>query len=354
MQARYFDGSSARGQPVRLELRGRELIAHRLESADAADAPGAEPLRWALRRVEWPERTRHLRRVIHLKDGGSIDIDDAAAFDAWAANSGRGESWVVRAQQRWRSTLVALVLLVLAVAVGYRWGVPLLADTLVALVPGSADRAVGEAGLDTLDQRFLAPSELPPGRQQALRQALEQMLAAAYPRPQDQVPWQLHFRKGGKAIGPNALALPGGTIIVTDELVQLLQGHDDALLGVMAHEYGHITLRHGMRSLVRFTLISAATSVALGDFSAVVANVPAILGQLGYSRDAEREADAVAATVLRASGRSPAVMVVLFERLKTVRGAEAKGEGLGPPIALASHPHDEERIRFFREAATVR
>jgi predicted Zn-dependent protease len=58
--------------------------------------------------------------------------------------------------------------------------------------------------------------------------------------------------------------------------------------------------------------------------------------------------------VLRASGRSPAVVVVLFERLKTVRGAGEKGEGLGPPIALASHPHDEERIRFFREAAAVR
>jgi predicted Zn-dependent protease len=86
--------------------------------------------------------------------------------------------------------------------------------------------------------------------------------------------------------------------------------------------------------------------------------VPVLLAQAGYSRDAEREADAVAARLLRASGRSPAVMVVLFERLQQRNaepaegGASApRGARIRPPIALASHPHDEERVRFFREAA---
>lgn len=36
---------------------------------------------------------------------------------------------------------------------------------------------------------------------------------------------------------------------------------------------------------------------------------------MGCSRDAERQADAAAASVLRAGGRSPAAMVLLFERL---------------------------------------
>ena len=74
--------------------------------------------------------------------------------------------------------------------------------------------------------------------------------------------------------------------------------------------------------------------------------MPAWLAQMGYSRDAEREADAVAVRLLRASGRSPAVMVVLFERL-----AERPDAKAGPAIALASHPNDAERKRCFRQAA---
>ena len=67
---------------------------------------------------------------------------------------------------------------------------------------------------------------------------------------------------------------------------------------------------------------------------------------MGCSRDAEREADAVAVRPLCASGRSPAVVVVLFERLAERPEAEA-----GPAIALASHPNDDERKRCFPKAA---
>ena len=67
-------------------------------------------------------------------------------------------------------------------------------------------------------------------------------------------------------------------------------------------------------------------------------------------------------TVLKAAGLSPAVMVGFFEKMalrsgpdNPARAADAKpgtdaGAGLG--IAIASHPADEERIRFFRDAAT--
>ncbi len=50
------------------------------------------------------------------------------------------------------------------------------------------------------------------------------------------------FRKSrDPAMGPNAFALPGGTIVVTDELVELLGDHEDcACSGVLAHELGHV------------------------------------------------------------------------------------------------------------------
>ena len=51
--------------------------------------------------------------------------------------------------------------------------------------------------------------------------------------------------------------------------------------------------------------------------------------------------------MLRKSGKSPSVMVTFFERMRP-SGASATPQ---LPIAIGSHPHDEERIRFFREQA---
>jgi Zn-dependent protease with chaperone function len=351
--ALFFDGRSARGHAVRLALTEGHLLARPLDPT-AVDA-GPER-RWPLAQVQWPERTRHGQRTLHLADGGSLQVADTAAFDTWRAQQGPGEGWVVRAQQNWRSTLVALVLLVAVGAAGYRWGVPAAARGLVALLPEAAEQAVGAQALQSVQGRWLRPTQLPTERQEALRKAFAQMVAAAWPAGAragglaGAAPaYTLRFHAATRDLGPNAFALPGGDIVVTDELVALLAGHDDTLLGVMAHELGHVQHRHGMHALVQFTLLSTATSIALGDFSSVLAVLPAWLAQMGYSRDAEREADAVAVRLLRASGRSPAAMVVLFERLAERPDAERGDDG--PPIALASHPADEERKRYFRDAA---
>jgi Zn-dependent protease with chaperone function len=313
-------------------------------------ADGGQQWQWPLAAVQWPETTRHGVRVLHLQDGGTLQVDNAIAFDQWRGGIGRHDGWVVRAQQNWRWTALAALSLVLVLAAGWRWGVPVAARAVVAVLPISVDEAVGQAALKSIEEedKWLKPSSLPLARQEALRQALTAAVADHQKAHPDHVQpaWRLKFAAADKAIGPNAFALPGGTLIVTDALVELLKGEDDALIGVMAHELGHVQHRHGMRGVVQASVVGAAASVMVGDFSTLLAGVPALLAQLGYSRDAEREADAHAVRVLRASGRSPVAMVVMFERLQPEM---AKLPRL--PIALASHPPDDERVRFFREAA---
>ena len=99
------------------------------------------------------------------------------------------------------------------------------------------------------------------------------------------------------------------------------------------------------------TLLGAASSVLFGDFGSLAGQIPLLLGQLAYSREAEREADDEAIVLLRAAGLSPAVMVTLFERLA---GPDGTGRDNAPPIALASHPADAERIARFQQAADAR
>jgi Zn-dependent protease with chaperone function len=337
ISATWYDGRTARGRTVRASVQGGTLW--------LCDEAGVRQ-GLALTRVQWPERTRHGQRVAQLPDGGSLAFADAATFDAWWHGIGQRESWVVRTQQRWRSTLAALAALLLLGTAGYIWGVPALTAGVVAVTPAEVEQALGDTALQQIKDGLFQPTKTPPEQQATWRSRLDAALRQAY--PEGPAAWQLHFVGGGH-LGANALALPGGHSVITDELLALLQGADDAVLGVLAHEHGHVRRRHGLHAVVRFGLVSAATSVALGDFSSLMAGVPALLAHLGYSRDAEREADADAARVLRAAGRDPAAMVVLFERLQ----ARSKGDRTagGLPIAFASHPADEERVRFFREAA---
>ena len=173
-------------------------------------------------------------------------------------------------------------------------------------------------------------------------------------------PWNLVFR--ASRIGPNALALPGGTLVMTDELVALVDGNTDVLTAVLAHELGHLQHRHGLRMLVQVTLLGTLTSVLLGDFSTVLAGGAALVGQAHYSRNAEREADAAAVRVLRAARISPAAMVTLFDKMAEKRSTSAAHNAQPPDggtrdwlgIAFASHPPDAERVRFFQDAAAAR
>jgi Zn-dependent protease with chaperone function len=352
LPADHFDGVSARARRVQLSIQAGEL--HVDGDGVAQRVPLAE--------VQWPERTRHGARVAHFRHGGAVQALDAAAWDAWVREAGVYESLVVKAQQSWRRSLAAVLLVVALAAAGYQWGVPWLARAALAGLPASADRAIGDAALSSFDGVLLLPSAVPAARQQQLREAFARAAERADPAGQRPT-YELRFHTSPKfgsgpqartRLGPNAFALPGGIVVVTDEMLQLLQGRDDVLIGVLGHELGHVRRRHGMRMLVQATLIGTAASIAWGDFSTVLAAAPALLGQSAYSRDFEREADDDAIRLLRANGLSPAVMAELFERLRASRPAghdDAVQDTLNLGIALASHPADAERMQHFRDAA---
>lgn len=348
----YFDGSSTRPRPATLRLgEGGRILVEAM-----SDAGTTVVLREMQRaQIDWPERQRHGARVAHLHGGGALHCSDPAAWDAFAREAGARESWVVLVQQSWRATVAAAVLLAALSAAVVLWGLPAAARALIAFVPAEVDRSVGRAVMDRIDARWLGPSTLPPARQQQIRAALAGALVAAGPAGTgDGMPPPEHvLRFAAARIGPNAFALPGGTIVVTDALVRLLDDRPDVLVGVLAHEIGHVRHRHGMRMVAQFAAIGLLTGIALGDFSGVVAGIPALLGQMAYSRDAEREADAEAVRVLRAAGFDPAAMGTFFERLAAWRRSEEGrrlGAGIELGLALASHPTDAERIAFFREA----
>lgn len=351
LPATYFDGRSARAQPVTLQLLGEGQQRSLHIQGEGVD------LQVPAHQVQWPERTRHGQRLAHLASGGHVQCDDGPAWDAWAQSQGQRESLVVKMQQSWRWVAGSVTVLVALVVALQLWGLPLVARAVVAATPPGIEQSLGESTLAAVDEALMQPSQLPQAEQARITQAFAD--AVAHQDAASQRSWRLVFRQS--KIGPNALALPGGTIIMTDEMVALVNADTRVLTAVLAHELGHVQQRHGLRMLVQATVLGALGAVVLGDFSTLLAAVPALLGQAHYSREAEREADAHAVQVLQAASLSPLHMVTLFEALEHERqqkakdSADGKTEAQDSPswlgIAFASHPSDADRIAYFRAAA---
>lgn len=333
LSLQYFNGRSARACAAEIWLAQGELHI----------ATEGQVLRHPRRAVRWPERQRHGQRTAQLPDGGVLSALDAHDWDEWARASGLHESLAVRWAQSWRHVLAAVVLLSLLLFGLWRVGVPWATAAVLALLPAEAEQQIGASALAGLDERWLRPSTLPAERRTAIARDFAALLHTADPQGR-LPPYRLEFRATGKELGPNALALPGGTIVLTDALADLLADAPDALAGVLAHELGHLEQRHGLRLVVQAGLAGSVAGLVLGDFSAVLAGIPAVLSQQAYSRAFEREADASARRLLLAAGRSPRVMLVFFDRIEQYQRDRPR---TAVPVALSSHPADEERRRFF-------
>jgi Zn-dependent protease with chaperone function len=160
------------------------------------------------------------------------------------------------------------------------------------------------------------------------------------------------FRKGGR-VGPNAFALPSGTIVFTDEMVRLAK-HDDELLAVLAHEIGHIVHRHAMRRVIQDSLLSFALLAITGDISGsseLFLALPVLLTELAYSREFEREADRYALDYLRSRNTSPLHFARLMRRVEQKIAPNAKGTIGKLSSYLSTHPMTEERLRLFEQGS---
>lgn len=120
----------------------------------------------------------------------------------------------------------------------------------------------------------------------------------------------------------NAFALPGGFIYVNRGAIESAQ--DEAqIAGVIAHEEGHVVMRHGTHQASQMVLAQAPLSI-LGGLLGQSSSIGSQLAQLGIglgvnsillknSRGAESQADEVGTYVLYQAGYDPYAMAQFFQ-----------------------------------------
>jgi len=152
----------------------------------------------------------------------------------------------------------------------------------------------------------------------------------------------------------NAFALPGGPMFVHRGIIESAETEGE-LVGVMAHEMGHVALRHSTAQMTK------ATKFGFGQLAGAIAGavVGGSLGEaiyqgtslglsttfLKFSRGDEKQADIFGVQLMSRAGYDARDLAHMFQTIET-QGGDA------PPQWLSDHPNPGNRVQYINEEAT--
>jgi predicted Zn-dependent protease len=155
----------------------------------------------------------------------------------------------------------------------------------------------------------------------------------------------------------NAFATPGGHIFITRGLLRCCRA-EDSLAAVLAHEIGHVQLRHGMKAIEKARMTEALTVLAqegaksLGSqevaqltqaFGGVIFDITNTMINNGYSRSYEYQADEASLSILKRLGYNPGALIdmlaIMDKQIKPGGSDFAK-----------THPSPQNRIAELKDS----
>jgi Zn-dependent protease with chaperone function len=250
-----------------------------------------------------------------------------------------------------REFTIALIFAGLVVFPGGLWGTEKL-----EFKPGfnlfsiAQDVEMGKEASEQIDKQV--PLLKDPETLEYLR-GLERKLVSFAPDNHAEYVWQVKIVNRPEI---NSFALPGGYIYVNRGLLEAVE-NESQLAGALAHESGHVVMRHGTHMVTQTTLLqfpAAVLSGMLGQGGSLLSQ----LGQLGIglsldslllknSRSAESQADEVGAYILYQAGYDPRALAKFFQVIE-------KKAPQRTVQFFSDHPNPENRIRDLdREIALL-
>ncbi len=325
-EAGYYDGLTAGSTTVVLSLVGHSLqfqVGEDARSILISDVRLISPVGRGVWIIEFGERAS-----LHFQN------DDFGNHLSSALGEG---SLVRRLEGKWHWAIIALFVAVAGTWLLLTFGVPVGARYVAFAIPADAINSMGDDGLGLLDDILFDRSELP--EESKIRVA--KLFADIQDGDERYQAYRLEFR--ASQVGANAFAIPGGIVVITDDMVDIAES-DDEVSAVLAHEVGHLIGRHGLRILLQDSasaLIIAGLTGDLTNVTALSATLPTVLMQTKYSRDFEREADEFAFDYLESSGIRTDVLQELLLRLDDA----TSGDGDSIRGWLSSHPQSKDRVK---------
>lgn len=335
LEGEYFQAGSGKGTASILR------VAEGLVVVTANE--GGQNIAMAKRQeIEISDRIASIPRRISFPDHAVFVTKDNDSVDALIGTS------ITDASVNWLEKFHPRMIVIAAIVIGlvfavYRYALPVGINVAVALTPNNVIEVISRASLAGFEGRLFKPTTIDEARQKKLTAAFNELVDRSDGRVKSFKP-ELRFH--ASPIGPNALALPNGTVIVTDALLKLIE--DDAVIGVLGHELGHVRHQHGLRLLYRSVGFFLMIQLVAGDVGGVFEDAliqGAGLLTLSYNREFERQADDYSVILMKRTGRDPLAVTNFFEKVAKKLGKTDSAI----PDWLSTHPGTEERIKRLRE-----
>jgi Zn-dependent protease with chaperone function len=328
MAARFYDGRSALSHEADVALEGTEL---RIRTADG-------DIVWRLEDLV-PEIEADQVRVSSRRQRDARLVLPVAEWTPLIGDRLAGQAQVRR--RREIRLVGALTAVAVAVVLFVFVGVPVLSGPVARATPVDMELRMG-ANFDA-QVAAIFPTCRNDEAQRVLSALGDRIAAGA------DTPFDIRVR-AVEAPMVNAFALPGGPVLITDDLITEAESPDE-LAAVISHEVAHVELRHVMQSGWRDLGIGMLLDLVVGGGTGAGQQAVILAGQasdLTYSRDAELEADARGQALLHAAGLSSRGMAPFFERMARAEGAGQLSETVE---FMNSHPDSNRRGRAARAAA---
>jgi Zn-dependent protease with chaperone function len=296
--AELMDGASADARTVLVTV-----LEDRLE---LSTAPGLEVPSWSISGLHVDPHAEGVLQLTHADHPGALLSSSDPAFREVLAAAG---AVPVRSALRDRLGHAALYAAAIASVVGlFAWMLPGISAGIARRVPPGIEEQLAFPVHKLLEGRYC--------RTPASRDALAR-LAQRLRVEGDPLFAEAHLEVVDLPV-VNALTFPGGSVVVTDALVQQA-GDPDELAGVLAHELEHVARRHIMAQVVRSVILTTGWHLTAGDFAGLMAIDPSTtleIASRSFSREAEREADQGALRRLRSARISTGGLARFFARFE--------------------------------------
>jgi beta-barrel assembly-enhancing protease len=343
-----FDGKSATKHHVDVELTPQEII---------LKLTGREPIRWPYSHLRWTAKTIPFY-VEHRADDENIEpletlvVEDRDFYESFSRIA--PESFSVAEKESsfsWKLYTAGILILIFFAYGLIKVAPTFLADKMVAKIPIDWEVTIGQSILSML------PVEEHPNEEviailQDIVDLLKQSLVGN-PPPYDLKVFILPVRQS------NALALPGGPIVIFEGLLHEAESPEE-LAGVLAHEIQHILLRHSTRGVLRYLSKDMLVTLFLGDVNSVMEGIVELTGELdtlGLSREMEAEADKKGMELILSANINPHGMIRIFEKLTrdhllpevlTKEKATTENKDMEISSFFSSHPSGRNRLAHLK------
>lgn len=327
-EADFYDGKKSEKKKIKLQFDKRNTLILVINQ---------KKKKYPIDKVSLSPRIGKSPYKLSLPDGAICELVADSISDNFIYSTGilTPGKFIHKLESSFKYVTVFTVLTII-IAFGFVfYGLPFMTKHVSAITPVTSPK-FGDDIVAVLDYSTFSDSNLTINEKEKSIKLLKNITDQVSYRRE----FQLVFRKGNE-MGANALALPSGIIIVTDELIDLIN-NDHELEAILAHEVGHIVERHGIRQIIQGSVLLVLITFITGDISSVVtlaSSIPIFLTETYYSREFEREADQYVLDYLTDNKISPSHFTNILERISP----EEENFNF-----LSSHPTTDSRTKMFK------